>query len=90
MRRRAWIVVVGLTAGCALFPLQQSDCVGVDWRERGYADGFSGAHAQDIRLVEECGRRYNVEVPQDTYLAGWRDGHYEWDRLMGSMRNKKP
>ena len=89
MRRAVSIVVVGLTAGCALFPLQQSDCVGVDWRQRGYADGYSGAHPQDLRLVEECRRRYNAEVPQATYLAGWRDGHDEWYRLMGSMDRRK-
>ena len=76
-----------LLAGCALFPLKESDCVGVDWRQRGYADGFSGAFPQDLRLVEECRRRYGVEVLQEDYLAGWRDGYDEWYRLMGSMRN---
>jgi hypothetical protein len=75
-----------LLAGCALFPLEQSDCVGVDWRKRGYADGFSGAPAQDMRLMEECRRRYAVDVPQAEYLAGWRDGYDEWYRIMGSMR----
>jgi hypothetical protein len=37
-----------------------------------------------MRLVQEC-RRYGVEVPQNEYLEGWRDGHDEWDRLMGSI-----
>ena len=74
-----------LVAGCALFPLTQSDCVGVDWRQRGYDDGFSGANPQDLRLVPECRRLYVVEVPQAEYLAGWHDGHDEWDRIQGSI-----
>ena len=73
-----------MLGGCALFPLSQADCSG-DLRQRGYADGFSGAPPQDWRLVEECRRRYNVAVPRDVYLAGWRDGHDEWDRIMGSI-----
>jgi hypothetical protein len=85
MARAASIVVACLLASCALFPLKQSDCVGVDWRQRGYADGLSGTYPQDLRLVEECRRLYGVEVPQEEYLAGWRDGHDEWDRLMGSI-----
>ena len=88
MLRLLMVMTACLLAGCALFPLEQSDCVGVDWRERGYADGLSGAHPQDMRLVEECRRRYAVDVPQNEYLAGWRDGHDEWDRVIGSMLNK--
>jgi hypothetical protein len=76
-------------AGCALFPLQESDCRGVDWRQRGYADGFSGSHRQDLRYFSECKERYGVEVPQAEYLAGWRDGHDEWDRIIGSMMMKR-
>ena len=82
MRALAALVFV---AGCALFPLQQSDCVGVDWRKRGYADGLSGAPAQDLRLVPECRRLYGAEVQTAEYLAGWSDGHDEWYRLMGSV-----
>ena len=74
-----------LVAGCALYPLRQADCVGVDWRQRGYADGLSGTYAQDLRYVEECRRLYGVQVPPTEYLAGWRDGHDEWYRLMGSI-----
>ena len=88
MWRSVSIFLACLLAGCALFPLQESDCVNVDWRQRGYADGLSGAHAQDMRLVPECRRLYGVQVAQDEYLAGWRDGHNEWDRVMGSMLNK--
>ena len=72
-------------AGCALFPLPESDCRGVDWERRGYADGFAGHPLQYVRLASECGRRFGVEVPMDLYDKGWKDGRFEWERLMGSM-----
>lgn len=74
-----------LLAGCALFPLSEADCRS-DPRARGYQDGFSGAHPQDLRLVPECRQRYGIEVNQSEYLAGWRAGHDEWLRLQGSIR----
>ena len=37
-----------------------------------------------MRLIQEC-RRYGITVPQNEYLAGWRDGYDEWYRLMGSI-----
>ena len=27
-----------------------------------------------------------IPVADAEYLAGWRDGHDEWDRLMGSFK----
>jgi hypothetical protein len=59
--------------GCALAPLSEAECKP------------AGAPPQDLRMGPECRRLYGVEVPQEEYLAGWRDGHDEWDRLMGSM-----
>ena len=53
---RAFLLVCVLLAGCALFPLQEKDCVGVNWEQRGYADGFSGQFQQYLRLAEECAR----------------------------------
>ena len=41
-------------------------------------------YAQDARYISECAR-FGVQVAQSEYLAGWRDGHDEWDRLMGSV-----
>lgn len=78
------LVLLLLVGGCALFPLGEADCKGVNWWQRGYDDGFAGASAQDLRIVPECRERYGVEVPRELYLAGWREGHAEWYRLMGS------
>lgn len=71
--------------GCALWPLSEAQCKPGSWRASGYAHGLSGAPPQDLRMVPECRRLYGIEVPQEEYLAGWRDGYDEWDRLMGSM-----
>ena len=73
-----------LLPGCALFPVSEADCRPASWKQRGYDDGYFGNPPQDMRLVREC-RRYGITVPQDEYLAGWREGHDEWDRLMGSV-----
>ena len=83
------LAVVALLSGCTLFPLQESDCRGVNWRSRGYAEGFAGHPRQDLRLVPECARRYGVEVGEAEYLAGWRDGYDEWYRLIGSMDRRR-
>lgn len=77
-------LLLGLLSGCALWPLTEADCKPPSWHQRGYDDGFSGAPPQDIRLAQEC-RRFGVVVPENEYLAGWREGHWEWDRIMGSM-----
>ena len=78
-----------LATGCALFPLDESECRGVDWQKRGYADGFGGHLSQSMRLSSECKQRFGVEVPEEEYLKGWREGYDEWYRIMGSMRNKQ-
>ena len=53
------------------------------WQQRGYDDGYFGNNPQDLRLAQECAR-FGVQIAQSEYLAGWRDGHDEWDRLIGS------
>ena len=73
-----------LLSGCAIFPLSEADCRPASWQQRGYDDGYFGNPPQDLRLVQEC-RRFGVQVAQSDYLRGWRDGHDEWDRLMGSI-----
>lgn len=73
-----------LASGCALFPVSEADCRPASWRQRGYDDGYFGNNPQDLRLIQECSR-FGVQVNQGEYLSGWRDGHDEWDRLMGSM-----
>ena len=77
-----------LLAGCALFPLSEADCRPASWQQRGYADGYFGNLPQDLRLVQECQQRFGIQVAQDEYLAGWRAGYDEWDRLIGSFRRR--
>ena len=62
-----------LLAGCAV------DCTNSDWRARGYNDGYFGHPPQDLRIAAAC-----PAFGQASYLEGWRAGHDEWDRLMGS------
>jgi len=80
----ARLILLLLLSGCALAPLSEADCRPTSWKQRGYDDGYFGNPPQDLRLAQECGR-YGVAVPQNEYLDGWRDGHDEWDRLMGSV-----
>ncbi len=82
------LVPLALAAGCALFPLGEADCRAPDWRQVGFAHGYAGHPPQDLRWVSECLERYGAEVDQAAYLAGWRVGHDEWDRIIGSMRNR--
>jgi hypothetical protein len=89
LMRAAAFLLAAVICGCAVFPLQEAECRGVNWRQRGYADGLSGTYRQDLRLVPECKQRYGVDVQVEEYLAGWRDGHDEWDRLIGSMDRRR-
>ena len=73
--------------GCALWPLPEADCRGVNWQQRGYADGYGGHPPQYLRLAREC-PRFGVEVSEVDYYKGWQDGRFEWERLMGSMRKR--
>jgi len=73
---------------CALFPLGEAECKVADWRGRGYEHGYRGQPRQDLRLAQECRERFGVEVAEIEYLAGWRDGHNEWDRLMGAAMHR--
>jgi hypothetical protein len=84
MPRSLGVALACLLAGCALFPIKESECVGVDWRSRGYDDGFAGHPQQFLRLQQEC-RRFGVEVDEAQYFEGYKAGYDEWYRLMGSM-----
>ena len=79
---------LSLLGGCALFPLGEADCRGVNGQQRGYADGFGGHPQQYLRLSSEC-RKFAVEVPEADYFKGWEAGHDEWYRLIGSMGMKQ-
>jgi len=72
-----------LLTGCAAFSLSEADCRGMNWYQRGYDDGYFGHPPQDLRLASQCSR-FAVAVPGPQYLEGWRAGHDEWDRLIGS------
>lgn len=87
--KRAIPCLLALLAGCALFPLGEADCKGVDWHSRGYADGFGGHPRQDMRLIPECRERFGVDIGQEQYLAGWQEGYNEWDRMIGSMMRSR-
>jgi hypothetical protein len=84
---RAQALFCLLLAGCALFPLSEDECRPASWRQRGYADGHSGNLSQEVRLAQECRRRFGIEVPAEEYLAGWRHGYDEWYRTIGSFRH---
>lgn len=60
--------------GCA------ADCTNLNWRQRGYDDGYGGHPPQDLRLVRECSR-LGIQVSEAQYLEGWRAGYDEWYRL---------
>lgn len=86
--RAFFLVVAAFAAGCALFPLEEKDCVGVDWQKRGYADGYAGHPQQFLRLQQEC-PRFGVTVPEEEYFRGYKEGHNEWDRLIGSLDRRR-
>jgi len=73
-----------LLSGCAIFPLSEADCRPASWQQRGYDDGYFGHPPQDMRLVPECAR-FGIPVAAGEYLEGWRAGHDEWERLIGSI-----
>lgn len=83
MPRAALFLLLALS-GCALFPLEEADCRGVNWERRGYADGLGGHPRQDLRLARECGR-LGIQISQSEYLKGWDAGYDEWYRLIGSI-----
>lgn len=89
MGRAATLALLAALAGCSVFPLSESECRGVDWQKRGYADGYGGHPQQYSRLSSECKQRFGVVVDEAAYFKGWRDGYDEWDRLWGSMDKRR-
>ena len=84
MSRACAILAFALLAGCAAFGPSEADCRGMNWQARGYADGFGGHPPQDLRLGAACSQ-LGIAADANRYLAGWREGHDEWYRIMGSM-----
>jgi hypothetical protein len=87
MSKIAIALLASLLSACALFPLSEADCRPASWQQRGYDDGYFGNLPQDMRLSQECAR-FGIQVAENDYLAGWRAGYDEYDRLMGSFKNK--
>jgi hypothetical protein len=88
LRFASGLLLPALLSGCFLFPIQESDCRGVDWEKRGYADGYGGHPQQLLRLQREC-QRFGVVPDQAAYYKGWKDGYDEWYRLIGSMDRRR-
>jgi hypothetical protein len=83
------LILLFALSGCAVWPLGEADCKGVNWQQRGYADGYGGHPPQYLRLAREC-TRFGVEVPEAEYFKGWHAGYDEWYRLIGSMDRRRP
>jgi hypothetical protein len=77
----ARLALVFLLSGCAALTLSDADCRGMNWYQRGYDDGYFGNPPQDLRLAHAC---RPIKISETQYLDGWRAGHDEWDRLIGS------
>ena len=88
VRCTAGVLLLSL-AGCALFPLEEADCRGVDWEKRGYADGYAGNPQQYSRLSSVCKERFGVVVDESAYFKGWAAGHDEWYRMIGSIDRRR-
>ena len=86
-QRACILVLVWALSGCAGFVNNEADCRdgSANWRARGYSDGYFGNTPQIVRLEYDCSS-FGIKVAQTEYLDGWKDGHDEWDRLIGSMR----
>jgi hypothetical protein len=84
MARLSLLLVVVLVPGCGALALGEADCRAMDWYQRGYDDGYFGHPPQDLSLARQCAP-HGVRVADSRYLEGWRLGHDEWDRLMGSI-----
>ena len=80
------LALLGLAA-CAASGLSEAECRSTNWNQRGKDDGRAGHPSQLVRLRQQCAGQ-GVEIDQRAYLDGYRVGYDEWDRIMGSMRNR--
>ena len=56
------------------------------YQQRGYDDGYFGNPPQDMRLAQECGRRYGIQVPDPSDLAArYRVGPGIIDRVCAEV-----
>ena len=85
-RTAAW---TSAALACALFAgcmhMSESECRSADWYQLGYRDGDTyGLRPQVDQYAYLC-QAYNTPTSEPTYMAGWVDGHREFERrMMGS------
>ena len=82
-RTAAWTsaaLAFTLFAGC--MQMSESECRSADWYQIGYrdADNF-GLRPQVDQYAYLC-QAYGVQAAEPTYMAGWVDGHREFERRM--------
>jgi Protein of unknown function (DUF2799) len=88
MRAAATLIMLLSVVACSAFELSDAECRSTNWYERGHQDGFGGHPTQIVRLRQQCAE-HGVKIAERDYLEGWRTGHNEWDRLIGSMQNRR-
>ena len=80
---------ISAALACALFAgcmhMSESECRSADWYQVGYRDGDNfGLRPQVDQYAYLC-QAYGVQAPEPTYMAGWVDGHREFEhRMSGS------
>ena len=81
--RTSAALVCALFAGC--MHMSESECRSADWYQVGYRDGDNfGLRPQVDQYAYLC-QAYGVQAPEPTYMAGWVDGHREFEhRMSGS------
>jgi hypothetical protein len=73
-----------LLAGCAS-PLTESQCRGSNWYDRGYQDAMMGLRPGIDLYAYQCGT-YQVQVPEQQYMDGWKIGYSEWNVRVSGAR----
>jgi type IV pilus biogenesis protein CpaD/CtpE len=69
---RLLLVAAALLSGCASFT--ENDCRTANWHYLGEQDARThGLQPQIDQIVHQCAK-FGVQVPEEDYLRGWRDG----------------
>ena len=67
-------------AGCA--GMSAEECRTANWFDVGFRDGLTGMQSRDITYEYQCGQQ-GATLDSRAYLAGWRDGKWEFDSRNG-------
>ena len=66
------LVAAALLSGCGSFT--ENDCRTANWHYLGEQDARThGLQPQIDQIVHQCAK-FGVQVPEQDYLRGWRDG----------------